>query len=86
MKTKHALVHFKLNGQAAVVPAGTSIAAALYLCGDGLARHSVSGQARAPVCGMGMCQECRVQVNGQSQLACQTLCAPGMVVYSGAAS
>jgi predicted molibdopterin-dependent oxidoreductase YjgC len=86
MKNAHALVHFQLNGQAAQVPAGTSIAAALYLCGNGIARHSVSGQARAPVCGMGVCQECRVRVNGQSQLACQTLCALGMVVESGAAS
>ena len=84
MNTPQAMVHFQLNGQAAQVPAGTSIAAALYLCGDGIARQSVSGQARAPVCGMGVCQECRVLVNGYSQLACQTLCAPGMVVQSGA--
>ena len=80
------MVQIQLNGQPAQVPAGTSIAAALYLCCDGIARQSVSGQARAPVCGMGVCQECRVLVNGQSQLACQTLCAPGMVVQSGDAS
>ena len=86
MNTPQAMVHFQLNGQAAQVPAGTSIAAALYLCGDGIARHSVSGRARAPVCGMGVCQECRVLVNGYSQLACQTLCAPGMVVETGAAA
>jgi len=35
------------------------------------------------VCGMGVCQECRVLVNGLSLLACQTLCAPGIVVQSG---
>ena len=86
MNTSKAMVHFQLNGQAAQVAADTSIAAALYLCGDGVARHSVSGQARAPVCGMGVCQECRVLVNGHSQLACQTLCAPGMVVETGAAA
>ena len=83
MNTPQAMVHFQLNGQAAQVPAGTSIAAALYLCGDGIARHSVSGQARAPVCGMGVCQECRVLVNGRGQLACQTLCAAGMAVETG---
>ena len=86
MNIAQTMVHFQLNGQAAQVAAGTSIAAALYLCGDGVARHSVSGQARAPVCGMGVCQECRVLVNGHSQLACQTLCAPGMVVETGAAA
>ena len=68
MNTPQAMVHFQLNGQAAQVPAGTSIAAALYLCGDGIARHSVSGQARAPVCGMGVGQ---------------TLCAAGMAVETG---
>lgn len=85
MNSAQAMVYFQLNGQAACVPAGTSIAAALYVCGDGVARHSGRGQARAPVCGMGVCQECRVLVNGHSQLACQTLCAPGMVVQSGEA-
>jgi aerobic-type carbon monoxide dehydrogenase small subunit (CoxS/CutS family) len=86
MNSAQTMVHFQLNGQAAQVAAGTSIAAALYLCGDGIASHSVSGQARAPVCGMGVCQECRVLVNGRSQLACQTLCAPGMVVQGGSAA
>ncbi len=84
MNTNQAVVCFQLNGIAAQVPVGTSLAAALYLCADGIARTSVSGQARAPFCGVGVCQECRVRVNSQSQLACQTLCAPGMVVESGA--
>jgi aerobic-type carbon monoxide dehydrogenase small subunit (CoxS/CutS family) len=83
MNSAQAMVQFQLNGQSAKVPAGTNIAAALYLCGDGIARQSVSGRARAPVCGMGVCHECRVLVNGLSLLACQTLCAPGMVVQSG---
>ncbi|MEX0495839.1 2Fe-2S iron-sulfur cluster-binding protein [Raoultella terrigena] len=33
---------------------------------------------RAPFCGMGVCQECRVTANGRRVLACQTLCLPGM--------
>ena len=82
MSAPQTMVQFQPNGQAAQVPLGTSLAAALYLCGDGIARQSVSGQARAPMCGMGVCQECRVQVNGQSCLACQTLCAQGMLVQS----
>jgi succinate dehydrogenase/fumarate reductase-like Fe-S protein len=32
------------------------------------------------VCGMGICQECRVRVDGQVRLACQTLCVQGMRV------
>lgn len=69
-----------LNGQALRVAAGTSVAAALMLGGDGCSRTSVSGQRRAPLCGMGICQECRVSINGQRRLACQTLCLDGMQV------
>ncbi|WP_205416526.1 2Fe-2S iron-sulfur cluster-binding protein, partial [Escherichia coli] len=39
---------------------------------------SVSHQPRAPFCGMGVCQECRVNINGLRRLACQTLCQAGM--------
>jgi aerobic-type carbon monoxide dehydrogenase small subunit (CoxS/CutS family) len=59
---------------------GTTVAAALALGGDGSARTSVSGQRRAPLCGMGICQECRVTVDGLRRLACQTLCRDGMQV------
>lgn len=69
-----------LDGQALRVPAGTSLAAALAMRRPGHARTSVSGEARAPLCGMGICQECRVLVDGNRRLACQTLCQDGMVV------
>ena len=71
-----------LNGQALRVAAGTCVAAALMLGGDGCSRTSVSGQRRAPLCGMGICQECRVSINGQRRLACQTLCLDGMQVQT----
>lgn len=67
-----------LDGHALRVAPGTSVAAALMLGGDGSSRTSVSGQRRAPLCGMGICQECRVTINGQRRLACQTLCQDGM--------
>lgn len=69
-----------LNGQALHVATGTSVAAALMLGGDGSSRTSVSGQRRAPLCGMGICQECRVTIDGRRRLACQTLCQDGMRV------
>ena len=56
------------------------MAAALAQGGDGTTRTSVSGQRRAPLCGMGICQECRVTIDGQRRLACQTLCRDGMQV------
>jgi predicted molibdopterin-dependent oxidoreductase YjgC len=73
------------------VEEGVTVAAAIARAAEqagqrGITRHSVSGAARAPLCGMGVCQECRVTINGrQHQLACQTLCAPGMDVRTGVA-
>ena len=69
-----------LDGRALRVAEGTSVAAALALAGDGCTRTSVSGQRRAPLCGMGICQECRVSIDGIRRLACQTLCRDGMRV------
>jgi succinate dehydrogenase/fumarate reductase-like Fe-S protein len=69
-----------LNGRGITVTPGTTVAAALALAAMPATRTSVSGEARTPVCGMGICQECRVRVNGRVRLACQTLCASGMQV------
>ncbi|SDT26128.1 2Fe-2S iron-sulfur cluster binding domain-containing protein [Pseudomonas asplenii] len=69
-----------LDGRALRVAEGTTVAAALALGGDGCSRTSVSDQRRAPLCGMGICQECRVSIDGYRRLACQTLCQDGMRV------
>ncbi|NWA02571.1 (2Fe-2S)-binding protein [Pseudomonas gingeri] len=69
-----------LDGRALRVAEGTTVAAALALGGDGCSRTSVSGRRRAPLCGMGICQECRVSIDGYRRLACQTLCQDGMQV------
>jgi len=73
-----------LDGHVLKVAEGTSVAAALALGGDGCSRISVSGQRRAPLCGMGICQECRVSIDGRRRLACQTLCRDGMRVETQA--
>ena len=79
-------VHCSVDGRSVRVAAGTSVAAALAFGGDGLARTSVSGQPRASLCGMGICQECRLRVNGQMRLACQTVCENGMHIQTGIAA
>lgn len=76
--SSHVLVH--VNGRYITVTQGTTVAAALALAGLPATRTSVSGEPRAPVCGMGICQECRVRVDGRVRLACQTLCTQGMQV------
>lgn len=70
-----------INDCALTVQAGTSVAAAIALAGNPVTRRSITGMLRAPLCGIGICQECRVTIDGQPhQLACQTQCAPQMRV------
>lgn len=76
-------VSIVIDGKRCEVPEGVSVAAALAITGDPHTRLSVSGQPRAPFCGMGVCQECRVMVNGRRVLACQTLCKADMQIERG---
>jgi predicted molibdopterin-dependent oxidoreductase YjgC len=69
-----------IDGQTLRVADGTTVAAALMSAGDYCSRTSISGQRRAPLCGMGICQECRVSIDGLRRLACQTVCRDGMCV------
>lgn len=74
-----------INARTIDVPAGVTVAAAIALACDGVAltRRAVGGAARAPLCGMGVCHECRVTIDGRAhQLSCQTLCTPGMRVQT----
>lgn len=74
-----------INARAISVAPGVSVAAAIAMAGSVVTRRSVGGAARAPLCGMGVCQECRVTIDGRPhQLSCQTLCADGMHVQTGA--
>lgn len=70
-----------LNGKPVAVAAGSSVAAALAAHGD-CTRTSVSGTPRQAFCGMGVCQECRVQVDGLSQqTGCMVQVQPGMRIH-----
>lgn len=49
------------------------------------ARRSVTGEPRAALCGMGVCYECRVTVNGlPHRRACLIACRDGMEVWTDA--
>lgn len=75
------LISLTLDGQAVRVVAGTTVAAALAQAHPpGATRRSVDGEVRAPLCGMGICHECRVHIDGLRRLACQTPCREGMRV------
>jgi D-hydroxyproline dehydrogenase subunit gamma len=67
-----------IDDERVLVPAFTTVAAALAARGLRASRRSVSGEARSVFCGMGVCQECRVTVDGRAHtLGCQTLCRDG---------
>ncbi len=73
-------VTVRVNGTPAEVPVGSTVAVAVLLS-TGVCRTSVSGQPRAPLCGMGTCFECRVEINGQiHQRSCQLLCEANMEI------
>ncbi|KQP18162.1 (2Fe-2S)-binding protein [Pseudorhodoferax sp. Leaf267] len=76
-------LNLTVDGTAVQVPAGITVAAALRHAGTGHTRQAVGGAPRAPLCGMGVCHECRVLVHQRRVLACQTLCQDGMVVQTG---
>ena len=74
-------VRIRIDGAEHAVPEAASVAAALLLAGGGAARMSVSGELRGPLCGMGVCQECRVEVDGvPHQRACMIQVRDGMRV------
>ena len=76
-------VNLRVNGRPLRVPAGTVLAAALAQAGVVAFRHSISGHPRGPLCGMGICMECCVTVDGRPHSrSCQTLCEEGMEVIT----
>ncbi len=76
-----AQVSLQIDGQARLVPAGSTLAAVA-----GGLRVSVGGELRSAFCGMGVCHECRVRIDGRSALACQTVCVEGMRVQTDVGS
>lgn len=73
-------VKLSVNGLPVTVRAGATVAVAVAIAGQ-TCRSSVSGEARGPLCGMGICFECRVSIDGVPHCrSCQILCEPGMEV------
>lgn len=75
-----ARVSVVVDGVVMYAAPGTSIAALLANAGMHT-RRSVSGEARAALCGMGVCHECRVTIDARAhQRACMAFVAEGMVI------
>ena len=74
----------RVDGRPLAVRAGTLVAAAVELAMPGRgARVAPGGARRQPLCGMGICGECRVSVDGRPhQLGCQIVCTAGMEILT----
>ncbi|MGA5760353.1 (2Fe-2S)-binding protein [Nonomuraea bangladeshensis] len=80
-------VTIEVNGRPVNAVKGVSLAAALV--GDRIwafRRNPVSDEPRGPFCGMGICLECEVTVDGRPGVrACLTPVCPGMRVETAGA-
>jgi len=77
---------FSWNGQEIRAHRGATILGALLASGHRVLRTTrIAGEPRGPLCGIGVCYECLVTVDGKpNRRACVTTARPGMVVTSGA--
>lgn len=74
-------VRLVVDGVSLTMPAGSMVSAAVLKSGKNRFRRSVTGEPRGPLCGMGICFECRVTIDGEAHSrSCQTVCKNGMDV------
>lgn len=77
------MITLNVNNKTVAVEDGTTVAAAILDSGAAGFRRSLSGEPRGPLCGMGICFECRVTINGAAhQRSCTTLAEEGMEIVT----
>lgn len=75
------MISLKINNQTVLVKEGSTVAAAILASDAENFRRSVSGEPRFPLCGMGICFECRVTIDDvKHQRSCQILVEDGMTL------
>jgi D-hydroxyproline dehydrogenase subunit gamma len=77
------VIELTVDGRALTAPAGQSLAAVLLKVGQETLRTSPAGNPRGLYCGIGVCQECRVVVDGTVVRSCITPVTAGMRVTTG---
>ena len=78
-------VSLLIDGRIIEVPAGITVAAALARAGALAIRRSRTGEPRGALCGMGICHECRAEIDGVlHQRTCQVPCGNGMRIQTDA--
>jgi D-hydroxyproline dehydrogenase subunit alpha len=74
----------RIDGRKFEAKEGTTVASAMLEAGVHGFRQSVVGEPRQPLCGMGVCFECRAAVNGvPHERTCMIPCRDGMEIETG---
>ncbi len=78
------MIQFSLNGEPVCCPPGLTVAAALFHLGQRVLRTTPrDARPRSLFCGMGICFDCVMEIDGQSGVrACCTRIQPGMEVVT----
>lgn len=76
-------VLIRVDGREVAVPMGQPLAQALSAADPVLRRSPKDGAPRGIFCGMGLCFECMVEVDGIRRRSCLTPVSAGMVVRPG---
>ena len=81
MKEDLESITLMVNGKPVSVPPDSMVSTAVVLAGEWAFTASVTGEPRGPLCGMGICNECRVRIDGEAhQRSCMIPSRPGMEV------
>jgi D-hydroxyproline dehydrogenase subunit gamma len=74
-------IALRIDGEAFEAEPGSSVASAVLQSGRLATRRSRRGEPRGPLCGMGICFECRLTVDGVPNVrSCLLPVAPGMEI------
>lgn len=76
-------VTLTINGHPFEAQAGDTVAAALLAHSGDPSRFSAEGNARTPYCMMGVCFECRIEIDGRPNMqGCMVTVKEGMVLLT----
>jgi len=77
------MVRLRINNNDISAVEGQTVAAVLVASGIASFRRSVNGSPRGPLCGVGVCFECRLTIDGVAhQRSCNILVSEGMEVVT----
>jgi len=77
MSEQSQFICVRVNNEAVQLSERCTVLNALATSRQFSTRLGVRGR-RGPACGMGICQECRVRIDGRLALACLSWCSDGM--------